>query len=227
MPFLSIIVPVLNEEAMMAASLERLHALRAAGAELIVVDGGSTDSSAELAGPLADQVLRTQRGRAAQMNAGAAAATGDVLLFLHLDSRLPLQAGQLISAAMRDERTGWGHFDIAIEGRHAMFNVIGACMNLRSRMTRVATGDQAIFVRRALFGTVGGYPQIALMEDIALCKALRRHGPPAVIAGKVTTSGRRWEKHGVVRTIVLMWWLRLCYFLGGNPDRLAKAYEHN
>jgi rSAM/selenodomain-associated transferase 2 len=227
MTFLSIVIPVLNEEAILAASLARLQPLREAGIEIIVVDGGSSDPTAQLANPLADKILLAKRGRASQMNAGAAAANAETLLFLHLDSCLPPQAGELISAAMRDEAAAWGYFEVKIEGRHPMFGLIAACMNLRSRVTHVATGDQAIFVRKPLFDDVGGYRPIALMEDVALCKALRKRGHPAIIASKVTTSGRRWEKNGVARTILLMWWLRLRYFLGGSPDRLAAVYERS
>jgi rSAM/selenodomain-associated transferase 2 len=225
MAFLAVIIPVLNEEAIVAASLARLGPLREAGAEIIVVDGGSSDSTLELANPVADKVLRSARGRAAQMNAGAAAAKADVLLFLHLDSQPPPRADRLIAVAMADGRADWGHFDVEIDGRHAVFGMIAACMNLRARLSGIATGDQAIFVRRSLFEAAGGYPPIALMEDVALCKALRKRARSTVIPAKVRTSARRWEKNGIARTIVLMWWLRLRYFMGGNPDRLAAEYE--
>jgi rSAM/selenodomain-associated transferase 2 len=216
---------MLNEQAIVEASLGNLQDLRRHGVEVIVVDGGSSDGSAAITQPLADLVIQAPRGRAAQMNAGAAIAAGEVLLFLHLDCRLPEAADRLIAEALRDGHVGWGHFEIEIEGSNPFLRVIAGCMNWRSRWTRIATGDQALFVRRSRFLAAGGFPPIALMEDIALCKILRASGHPAVADGKVRTSGRRWERHGILRTILLMWWLRLRYFLGGNPDRLADLYE--
>jgi rSAM/selenodomain-associated transferase 2 len=225
MPPLSIIIPMLNEQAIVAASLARLQAFRDRGAELIVVDGGSVDHSARLALPLADRVIQVPRGRATQMNAGAAAASGDILLFLHLDCSLPANADRLLAVSLRDTLAGWGHFDVEIEGRHLLLATIAWCMNRRSRWSGIATGDQAIFVRRAWFDAAGRFPPIALMEDIALCKVLRARGRAAVVKSRVRTSGRRWEQNGVLRTILLMWWLRFRYYLGGNPDRLASTYE--
>jgi rSAM/selenodomain-associated transferase 2 len=215
---------MLNEQAIVAASLSRLQALRDRGVELVIADGGSVDDSASLALPLADRVIQAPRGRASQMNAGAVAASGDVLLFLHLDCSLPANADRLLADSMRDTLAGWGHFDVEIEGRHPLLATIAWCMNHRSRWSGIATGDQAIFVRRAWFEAAGRYPSIALMEDIALCKALRARGRAAVVGSRVRASGRRWEQNGVLRTILLMWWLRLRYYLGGNPDRLASAY---
>lgn len=227
-PGLSIIVPVLNEAVGIVAALQPLQAMRARGAEIIVVDGGSTDGTPELARPWADHVLAAPRGRARQMNAGAAAAQGRVLLFLHADTRLPDGADQWVTAAVGDVLAGrlWGRFDVAIEGRSAWLKLIARMMNLRSRLSGIATGDQAIFVAHAAFRAVGGFPDIPLMEDIALSKALKRLGPPACLAARVTTSGRRWETHGVWRTILFMWWLRLRYFLGADPTRLALEYGY-
>jgi rSAM/selenodomain-associated transferase 2 len=224
MPSLSIIIPMLNEQAIVAASLTRLQVFRDRGAELIVVDGGSADDSVKLAQPLADRVTQAPRGRALQMNAGAAIASGDILLFLHLDCSLPPNADQLLAEALRDTLAGWGHFDVEIEGRHALLIAIAWSMNRRSRWSGIATGDQAIFVRRSWFEAAGRYPPIALMEDIALSKALRARGRAAVVSGRVCASGRRWERNGVLRTVLLMWWLRLRYYFGGNPDRLAATY---
>jgi rSAM/selenodomain-associated transferase 2 len=221
---LSIIIPMLNEQAIVVTSLARLQAFRDRGAEIIVVDGGSVDDSAQFALPLADRVIQAARGRASQMNAGATVASGDILLFLHLDCSLPVNADRLLAEATRDTLAGWGHFDVEIEGRHRLLATIAWCMNRRSRWSGIATGDQAIFVRRAWFEAAGRYPPIALMEDIALCKALRARGRAAVVRSRVRTSGRRWEQNGVLRTILLMWWLRLRYYLGGNPDRLASTY---
>ncbi len=221
---LSIIVPTLDEAAGIAACLGRLRPLRERGVEVVVADGGSTDGTAALAVPLADRVVAAPRGRAAQMNAGAAASRGDTLLFLHADTRLPDDADRLVLEGLAASGRQWGRFDVAIEGRPAMLRVVAACMNARSRLTGIATGDQAIFVRRAAFDSAGGFPAIALMEDIALSKALKRTGPPLCLRSRALTSGRRWERHGTLATILLMWRLRLAYFLGADPARLAKRY---
>jgi rSAM/selenodomain-associated transferase 2 len=217
---LTIVVPVLDEAAILEASLRSLAPLRARGHEVIVVDGGSGDGSAALAAPLADRVLHAPRGRAVQMNAGAHAASGDVLLFLHADTRLPAHADEQIISSLGEHR--WGRFDVEIEGRHPALRVVAAAMNLRSRLTGIATGDQAIFVRREDFP---GFPEIALMEDVALSRRLRRLGRPACLRLRVRTSGRRWESRGVLRTVLLMWRLRLLYALGVAPERLARQYR--
>jgi rSAM/selenodomain-associated transferase 2 len=214
---LSVVVPALNEARGIRAALEALAPLRSRGHEVIVVDGGSSDRTVELAAGLCDRVLRAPRGRAAQMNAGARVATGDVLVFLHADTRLPPRADQLMPISSL-----WGRFDVEIEGRHPLLKVVACAMNLRSRLTGIATGDQAIFVRREAFP---GFPEIPLMEDVALSKQLKRCGAPACLRERVVTSGRRWESRGVLRTIVLMWRLRLLYFLGVSPERLARRYE--
>lgn len=221
---LSVVVPCLNEAEAIVTTLDALAPLRARGAEVIVVDGGSSDATAALAQARADRVVRTARGRALQMNAGVRHARGDVLLFLHADTRLPANADSLIREGLARSGRSWGRFDVTIRGRHLMLPVIAAAMNARSRLTGVATGDQALFVTRALFEKVGGYPAIALMEDLALSAALKREGAPLCISQRASTSGRRWEKHGVLRTIVLMWRLRLAYALGADPDELALRY---
>jgi rSAM/selenodomain-associated transferase 2 len=226
MSLLSIIVPVLDERASIADALEGLAEYRRRDHEVIVVDGGSRDGTAELAQPLADMVLVTPRGRAAQMNAGAARAKGDVLLFLHADTRLPLAADRLIVEGLRGSGRVWGRFDVAIVGQHAMLRVVAAMMNLRSRVSGIATGDQAIFVTRDAFADCGGYPDIPLMEDIALCKRLKRQGRPLCLEARVSTSGRRWESRGMLRTILLMWRLRLAYFFGAEPAALARRYGY-
>jgi rSAM/selenodomain-associated transferase 2 len=221
---LSIIVPVLNEAAGIVAALTPLQAWRRAGHEVIVVDGGSVDATPALAAPLADRVVGAARGRARQMNAGAAiAAGGAVLLFLHADTRLPDNAPIAIASALRGQV--WGRFDVVIEGRPFPLRVVAALMNLRSRITGIATGDQAIFVTRAAFDAAGGYPDQPLMEDIELSKCLKRLGPPACLRERVVTSGRRWERHGVWRTILLMWWLRFDYWRGVPAARLAARYD--
>ena len=190
-----------------------------------MVDGGSRDDSARLATALADRVLQAGRGRAAQMNAGAAASQGRVLLFLHADTRLPETALPTVLAAI-DAGAAWGRFDVRIDGHHPLLRLVERMMNWRSRLTGIATGDQAIFVRREIFAGLGGYPDLPLMEDIALCATLRRLAPPACVRETVLTSARRWEKHGVLRTILLMWWLRGAYFLGADPARLALRYGY-
>lgn len=222
---LSIIIPTLDEAHAIAAMLRALAPLRGRGAEVIVVDGGSTDRTAGLAAPFADLVLTAPRGRARQMNAGAAAARGEVLLFLHADTRLPHAADRLIATALAPPDASWGRFDVTISGRSRWLPLVAALMNLRSRLTGIATGDQALFVRRALFERIGGFPDQPLMEDIELARRLRRVARPVCLTQRVTTSGRRWDARGAVPTILLMWWLRAQYFFGVSPARLAMRYR--
>jgi len=222
-PWLSIVIPALNEADTIVATLARLQALRAGGHEVIVVDGGSTDATVSLAEPLADRILAAPRGRARQMNAGAAVARGDVLVFLHADTRLPEQAVAVIRSALRHRL--WGRFDVDIEGRAWMLRMVAAGMNLRSRLTGIATGDQTLFISRTAFAAVGGYPEQSLMEDIELSKRLNKLGPPACPRERVVTSGRRWEVNGVWRTILLMWRLRFDYWRGVPATRLATRYH--
>jgi rSAM/selenodomain-associated transferase 2 len=217
---LSIIIPALNEAPQIGAALRSLAPLRALGHEVIVADGGSSDGTPRLAQGLCERIVSAPRGRALQMNAGASAATGDALVFLHADTRLPIHAAALVTESLKHRL--WGRFDVQIEGRHRLLKLVGWAMNLRSRLTGIATGDQAIFVRRDAFA---GYPEIALMEDVAFSKAMKHRGPPACLRARVTTAGRRWEARGVLRTILLMWRLRLLYFLGARPERLARLYE--
>ena len=186
-----------------------------------MADGGSADATREIATPLADRVFVAPCGRARQMNAGAAAASGEALLFLHADTRLPENADYAIVDALR--KSNWGRFDVAIEGRSSLLPVIAFLMNLRSRSSGIATGDQAIFVRRGAFP---GFPEIALMEDVAFSKAMKRRSPPVCLRQKAVTSGRRWEERGLWRTMLLMWRLRLEYFLGAAPDELARRYAN-
>ncbi len=225
-PFFSLILPVLNEAPTVVSQLRKLQGLRARGAELLVVDGGSSDGTLALAAAGADRLLEAPRGRALQMNAGARASRGEVLLFVHADTTLPLDADALIRRAMASG-AAWGRFDVSIDSRHPLLRVVAGMMNWRSRLTGIATGDQAIFVRRDAFLAIGAFPEVALMEDIALCKRLKRIARPACLRARVTTSGRRWEKHGVLRTIVLMWRLRASYFFGADPQQLALRYGYS
>lgn len=222
---LSVIIPTLDEAAGIERTLRALVPLRTGGAEVIVVDGGSSDDSAVIAAGLADQVLSSARGRALQMNAGATASRGTVLLFLHADSVLPDNADELIMEGLTRTQRVWGRFDVAIEGQAAMLDVIARMMNLRSRLSGIATGDQAMFVRRDCFFGVGGFPSQLLMEDIELSRRLNAVSPPVCLRECVTTSGRRWETRGVWRTIFLMWRLRLRYWFGAEADKLARAYQ--
>lgn len=222
---LSIVVPILNEALVLPALLEQLLVLRRHGCQVLIVDGGSEDGCANLAELAGFTVLRSPRGRAQQMNAGAAHATGAALLFLHADTRLPDGAVALISQALADDRHRWGRFDVQIDGHHFMLRVVGAMMNLRSRWTGIATGDQAMFVSRTVFEALGGFADQALMEDIALSARLRKISRPACIRHCVSTSGRRWERGGVWRTILLMWRLRWAYWRGVPAHQLAKAYR--
>jgi rSAM/selenodomain-associated transferase 2 len=217
---LSVVVPVLNEARGVRAFLEALAPLRREGVEVVVVDGGSEDGTPDVARGLCDQLLTAPRGRARQMNAGARAARGARLVFLHADTRLPPRALQAIRDAL--EHHAWGRFDVRIEGRHPMLPVIACAMNARSRLTGIATGDQAIFVRREAFE---GCPDLPLMEDVAFSKAMKRKARPACLRARVRTSGRRWEKRGVLATLLLMWRLRLAFALGADPAHLAERYR--
>ncbi|HUG21723.1 TIGR04283 family arsenosugar biosynthesis glycosyltransferase [Piscinibacter sp.] len=222
---MSIIIPVVDEAGTIASCLNALAACRAEGTEVIVVDGGSRDTTVESCAGLADRVLQAPRGRARQMNAGAQAAEADVLLFLHADTRLPDGALPAVEQALASGAAKWGRFDVCIAGRSQLFPLIAGLMNRRSRWSGIATGDQAIFVRRDSFVAVGGFPDQPLMEDIELSRRLRRRGRPACLRPPVVTSGRRWERDGVWRTIILMWRLRLLYWLGAPAERLARAYR--
>jgi rSAM/selenodomain-associated transferase 2 len=225
-PLLSLILPVLNEATTVVAQLTKLQVLRARGAELLVVDGGSNDGTVVLAAAGADRLLDAPRGRALQMNAGARASRGEVLLFVHADTTLPPDADALIGAAIAGGAV-WGRFDVSIDGRHPLLPLVAAMMNWRSRLTGIATGDQAMFVRRDAFLAVGAFPEVALMEDIALSRRLKAVARPACLRARVRTSGRRWEQHGVLRTIVLMWRLRASYFFGADPQQLAVRYGYS
>lgn len=226
---LSIIIPVLNEAGVLPGLLDHLAPLRACGAEVIVVDGGSGDGSQQIASRAGAQVICTERGRARQMNAGASAAHGEVLLFLHADTALPLCAGQAIETAIRRggraDEIAWGHFAVRIDGRAFMLRVVARLMNWRSRLTGIATGDQAMFMTRRAFEAVGGFPDQPLMEDIEMSKRLLARSRPIYLMDRVATSGRRWEVNGVWRTIWLMWRLRWHYWRGVPASELARSYR--
>jgi rSAM/selenodomain-associated transferase 2 len=222
---ISIIVPALNEADGITAVLVALAPLRARGHEVIVVDGGSSDRTTVLARGAADRVASAARGRASQMNAGAALARGEVFLFLHADTRLPENADASVLQGLATSGKAWGRFDVRIEGASLCLPVIAFFMNLRSRATGIATGDQAIFVRREAFEDAGRFPPFELMEDIALSRSLKRVSRPLCLADKAVTSGRRWERRGVLRTVLLMAWLRLAFFLGAAPAKLARLYD--
>ena len=220
---LTVVLPVLDEAAIVVGALQALAPLRRRGAEIIVADGGSGDGTANLARPLADRVIAVPRGRGAPMNAAAAIGTGEMLLFLHADTTLPKNADRLIARALA--RRAWGRFDLRIAGRHPLLSVVARMINWRSRLTGIATGDQAIFVTRQAFYAVGGFPDLPLMEDIAISRRLKRLCRPACIGTPVVTSGRRWDQNGVILTMVTMWGLRLAYYLGAKPALLARFYR--
>jgi rSAM/selenodomain-associated transferase 2 len=224
-PHLTIIIPVLNERGLIATLLASLESFRERGVEVVVVDGGSEDGTQAAAAPGADQFLVAPSGRARQMNAGVAVAHAPVLLFLHADTRLPAKADELILNGLAATGLEWGRFDVRIEGTSRWLPFVAWLMNQRSRVTGIATGDQAMFVTRRAFDAVGGFPDQALMEDVELSSRLLRRGQPLCLGPPVVTSGRRWTARGVWRTIALMWWIRLLYFLGVTPDRLARLYR--
>ena len=221
---LTVIVPVWMEASGIVATLEALAPLRSAGHEVIVVDAGSSDGTAALAQPLCDLVVTSEKGRAVQMNAGAAVARGSLLLFLHADTRLPADAGERLQDFVASDRP-WGRFDVRLSGERRLFRVIAWFMNVRSRLTGICTGDQAMFVRRDVFEALGGFAPIPLMEDVEFCRRLCLVSRPYCISSQVTTDSRRWEKLGPWRTIFLMWQLRWRYWRGESPESLAQAYR--
>lgn len=223
-PLLSVIVPTLNEGALIESLLVALQPLREAGCEVIVSDGGSTDGTAHKAQLLCDRVVQGEAGRAAQMNRGAAFASGSWLWFLHADTRLESEV-QVLMPGFRNCDGDWGFFHVGLDAAGWRFRVIEWLMNRRSRFSGIGTGDQGLFVRAALFEQLGGFAQIPLMEDVELCKRLRRKSSPEVMKSVLRTSARRWQQHGVMRTVLLMWRLRFSYWLGVAPERLARHYR--
>lgn len=220
---LSIIIPVLDEERAIRGTIEDLARIRPH--EVIVVDGGSTDGTAQAVRQSAARLATSGKGRAAQMNRGARQAEGDVLLFLHADTRLPDTAHHDIRDCLEDPRCVGGRFDIRLDSQRPLLRLVGRLISLRSRLTRVATGDQALFVRRAVFERLGGFPEIPIMEDVAFSRALKKEGRIACLGSRVVSSARRWERNGPVRTILLMWTLKLLYLAGVSPPRLKRLYD--
>lgn len=215
---------MLNEQENIKSNLPDLQWLRPLGHEIIIADGGSNDGSLETAQRYADQVVSSPAGRSLQMNAGARVASGEVLLFLHVDTKLPAQSVSALCQMLVDQASAWGRFDVRLSGNHFLFRIIESMMNWRSRITGIATGDQAIFVNKQLFLDCGGFAEILLMEDIEICGRLKRITKPFYLAEKVITSSRRWEKNGILATVFLMWRLRLAYWKGVDPDVLASQY---
>jgi rSAM/selenodomain-associated transferase 2 len=220
---LSIIIPVLNEEMNLSRMSRHLQSVCQQEHEIIIVDGGSVDNTLSIAHELTDSVIVSQPGRALQMNSGASIASGDVLLFLHADTFLPDNTAQIIGD-LAHRKNYWGRFDVRLSSNRFVFRLIEALMNLRSCLTSIATGDQAIFIERELFHGVGGFPEIALMEDIEISRRLKKISKPVCIRQKVITSSRRWESGGIVATVLLMWKLRLYYFFGASPEKLKQLY---
>jgi rSAM/selenodomain-associated transferase 2 len=222
---ISIIIPTLNEAGHIRECLERLQSFRARGHEVIVADGGSEDHTLDSVNGLADIRITAPRGRALQMNAGARQAGGDVFVFLHADTWLPENADQILVSRLENLNHCWGRFDIRLSGHNPLFRIIERFMNIRTRLTGINTGDHAIFISRDLFNDIGGFKEIPLMEDIELSKRLKKIVQPVCLPQKVISSSRRWEGGGIIRTILMMWLLRLRYYLGSSPEKLVAYYE--
>ena len=222
-PLLSIIIPTWNESSCIEMTLTLLQPIRQ-WSEIIVVDAGSKDSTQDLARPLADIVITSEKGRAIQMNTGANAAKGEYLLFFHADTQMSTKTQSALFTALQHKPI-WGRFDINLSGKIVMLRIVALFMNWRSHLTGIATGDQGIFVQQSLFAAIGQFPSIALMEDIAISRKLRRISRPTCISQALITSSRRWESAGCMATILLMWRLRLLYFFGTDPEKLARIYQ--
>ncbi|KAF3981197.1 MAG: glycosyltransferase family 2 protein [Methylococcales symbiont of Hymedesmia sp. n. MRB-2018] len=219
----SIIIPTLNEADNIQSCLQSVQA-QSQPHEIIIVDAGSVDNTLENARPLADKIIRSDKGRATQMNKGAKYASGDILLFLHADTHLPTNALDSLSQLFKQHHNTWGRFNITLTGQHPLLKMIAWFMNWRSCLTGIATGDQVIFVKKSLFEQVNGYAEIALMEDVELCSRLKKISRPHCLKTRVISSGRRWEQYGVVKVVVLMWSIRLRYFFGEAPETLNTLY---
>lgn len=222
---LSIIIPVLNEERFLDGNKERFVSLLQEGHEILVVDGGSRDNSANIARALGCRVFCTRASRGHQLGYGASHSKNDVLLFLHADTHLPPHAAQVIARALARPEQLWGRFDVRLSNPRPAFRVIAWFMNRRSCLTGIATGDHALFIRRELYFSCGGYLDVPLMEDVEFCRRLKKHAPPVCLSEEVVTSSRRWEQNGILKTVITMWWLRLMFFLGQSPEKLARLYR--
>lgn len=222
---LSIIIPVLNENNYLLATLKSLADLKKNKHEIIIVDGGSQDNIFEISKSYTDAIFISEKGRAHQMNTGAKQASGDVLWFLHADSLIPNHADEFIINALQTTRSVWGRFNIQLSGIHWVFRIIEKLINSRSLLTGIATGDQGIFVLRTEFEKINGYANISLMEDIHLSKRLKKISRPACLKENIITSSRRWESNGIIKTVILMWCLRFAYFIGTPTNKLAKLYN--
>lgn len=221
---ISIVVPTLNEASQIESFLLKLQYLRKNGHELIIVDGGSQDSTLSIAQQFVDDIVSCEPCRAEQMNAGAAMARGDILWFLHADSYPPPCADRLITKGLQEQPRVWGRFNVRLSGSSSLFRIIEFMMNVRSCFTGIATGDQGIFVKRSVFFNHNGFPKIALMEDVAISKKFKKISRPLCVTEPIVTSSRKWESDGIFRTIVTMWLLRIAYWIGINPDRLKNIY---
>lgn len=222
-PELSVIVPMFNEEQTIVRTLRALRA-GAPGAELIVVDGGSRDRSREIATGNCDRLIESARGRARQLNAGAAIARGSILAFVHADTVVPVDFAVQIKRALAQPTIGGGRFDVVLDNSALPYRLIGALISIRSRLSRTGTGDQAIFVRREIFRRLGGFPEIAICEDLEFTRRLKRAGKVACLRSRVITSARRWEQAGVLRTSLRMWTIRLLFLAGIRPEHLSRWY---
>lgn len=222
---ISVIMPVLNEASGVTETLRPLQVMRQRGQEIILVDGGSTDDTCKLAAPLVDSMIRAPRGRARQMNAGAARATGDILWFLHADTQAPEDVDQWIQQAVHARKAAWGYCGVHLSGNQPLLRIVETSMNIRTRLTSIVTGDMGLFVTKALFQRVGGFANMPLMEDIELSKRLKQHSRPARLPVRLETSSRRWEENGILKTILLMWRLRFAWALGADPRKLAELYR--
>jgi len=222
---ISVIIPALNEADYIKQTLQSVQSLREKGHEVIVVDGGSNDETCDMASEMADQFITLSPGRAIQMNAGAKKATGDIFVFLHADTILPDSAEHKILAIAADKLYFWGRFKVRLSGKHWLFRIIECCMNIRTRLTGIVTGDHSLFISKQLFEKIDGFSEIELMEDIVISRKLKKISYPLCLSETVTTSSRRWEKHGIIRTILQMWWLRFKFILGAASLALARQYD--
>ena len=225
MSYVSIIIPALNEESAIETLLQQLQTYRKQGNEIIVVDGGSTDSTISISNILADKIIQSKSGRALQMNNGSAEASFDILWFLHADSKIPDDSIEKIQFNLNEKNKDWGRFNIKLSGKNILFRLIERMINIRSCVTSIATGDQGIFVKRKSFDDVNGFSELPLMEDIDLSQKLKRLSRSVCIKETLTTSSRRWEQNGILSTVFLMWRLRFLYWLGVSADKLASQYK--